>query len=240
MAKRFLEVCVDGPQGVDACAMTAVDRIELCAALDVGGLTPSPGMIEYAGRLAPKVHGMVRPRSGDFVFDEDEIQVMCGDITAMRRAGFGGVVIGVSDGQGGLNVDALATLIQAAGDLDVTLHRVVDTLVDPVSAVEIAADLGIRRILSSGGAPRAVDGVDCLARMQQRSAGRVEIMAGSGVTAENLGEIAAQTGLHNFHGSCSSRSQAPKGTDGFGFGGQGIVKTDPDKIENMRKALDGL
>ncbi|MGJ8583582.1 MAG: copper homeostasis protein CutC [Marinosulfonomonas sp.] len=240
MASRSLEVCVDGPQGVDACATTTVDRIELCAALDVGGLTPSPGLIDYAGRLAPKIHAMIRPRSGDFNFDEDEIQVMCRDISAMQQAGLAGVVIGVSDGQGALNVKALGTLVEAAGDLDVTLHRVVDTLVDPVSAVDIVAELGIRRILSSGGAPRARDGVDCLARMQQQSAGRVEIMAGSGVTAENLAVIAAKTGIRDFHGSCRTQAQPSAGGDGFGFGGQGKAKTDPGKITDMRKALDSL
>lgn len=237
--RAALEVCVDTPAGVVLGADPNIDRVELCSALDVGGLTPSAGLLDLSRAIADKVHAMIRPRSGGFVYSPQEIDLMCRDIQAVRRAGLAGVVVGAADGTGHLDLPVLKTFVDEAGDLDVTLHRVVDTLDDPLSAVDIAKELGVRRILSSGGAVHAAEGVACLAQMQAQAEGAVEIMAGSGITPLSIGPIAAATGLRDFHGSFAVKSPS-HGSDPMGFGTGAGRAPDPGLVAKARAVLDQL
>jgi len=197
-----LEVCIDRVEALDACVQGAADGIELCACLDIGGVTPSRGTLR-AFRDAPlPVHVLVRPRSGDFLYTEREARAMLDDIAAVVDAGLHGVVIGAATPGGGLDLALMQRLVQAAEGLHTTLHRVVDTLVEPLVAIDQAIALGMDRVLSSGGQVRAIDGASVLAAMHERSRGRVQIVAGGGLDELHIAALRERTGLQAFHGSC--------------------------------------
>lgn len=234
----LLEVCVDDPAGVAAARAGGADRLELCAALALGGLTPSPGLVRAAAEAGLPGMAMIRPRAGDFVWDAAEMRAMEAEIAAMRALGAAGVVIGANRPDGRLDAAALARLMAAAAGLDVTLHRAVDLAPDPVAAVDTARGLGIRRILSSGGAATAVEGAARLAAMHR--AGGVTIMPGAGVAAETLGPLRAALPLTEVHASCS-RPLPPPGDPrimAFGFRPPGARGTDAGRVAALRRALD--
>ncbi len=200
---RLLEVCVDGADGLAAAVAGGADRIELCAALELGGLTPSPGLMALAATCGRPVMAMIRPRGGDFIFGPGDLDAMCRDVDAVRAAGLAGVVIGASRPGGALDEAAMARLVAAASGLDVTLHRAFDLVPDVDEAVEIAAGLGIRRILTSGGARSALAGLGRLERTLDRAAGRIVVMAGAGLSMETVGDLlSALPGLRELHASC--------------------------------------
>ncbi|MBY0398419.1 MAG: copper homeostasis protein CutC, partial [Thermoleophilia bacterium] len=147
-----LEVCADSVEGMLAAARGGADRIELCSALEVGGLTPSAGQMARAARLGVPVHALIRSRAGDFCFGPDEVAAMLEDIGAAKAAGLAGVVIGASRSDGRLDEETLSALRSAAGRMSVTLHRAFDLVPDFGEAVEAAVRLGFERILTSGGA----------------------------------------------------------------------------------------
>lgn len=234
-----LEVCVDTASGIVACQADA-DRIELCSALGAGGLTPSPGLITQARKSGVPVHVMIRPRAGDFDFDAADLAVCEADIHHVKAAGLAGVVLGVARG-GGLDDAALTRLIAAAGgQLDCTLHRVIDTLDDPVAAVEHAIALGFRRILTSGGEAAAIDGVARLRTMNAAANGRIEVMAGSGVTPQRVAPIASATGIRSFHGSCRGAVPQAAGAQRLGFASATRPTTDPLAVKAMKEAVRAL
>lgn len=148
-----LEICVDSVALLDVCATPMVDRIELCSALSAGGLTLSLGLMHGAYGVREKTHAMIRPRAGDFVYRARDIEVMRADIDAARDAGLAGIVIGAATHARALDVNVLRDLIGCAHGLCVTLHRVIDTLIDPLAAIDLAVDLGFSRILTSGKEP---------------------------------------------------------------------------------------
>lgn len=196
-----LEICVDSCDGLAAAIAGGADRIELCSALSEGGLTPGPGLIMAAAGCPLPSHAMVRPRGGDFVLRPGDFQAMLGDIACVKSAGLTGVVIGVAKDNGALDRDALSGLIDAAGGLHVTLHRVFDLTPDPMAALDTAIDLGIQRILTSGQAMSADKGADLLARLVAHAQGHIEIMAGGGVTVANAPDLIA-CGVNALHASC--------------------------------------
>lgn len=232
-----LEICIDDVAGLDACRDGGADRIELCAALDLGGLTPSPGLIAAAGRSPVPARAMIRPRAGDFRFSEAEVALMLDDIAAVRGAGLSGVVLGAAAADDRLDLPTLTRLVAAAGSLGKTLHRVVDTLHDPLAAVDQAIELGFDCILTSGGALRAEGGADIIAAMAERAAGRIDIMAGSGVRAANAADIRRLTGVGWLHSSCAGSRPNTGETVRLGFGPHDRRFTDPDRIRALKAAL---
>ncbi len=231
------EVCIDTAAGYAACA-GVVDRIELCSALDVGGLTPCPGLLAAAQESDIPSHAMIRPRAGDFCYGAADQKAMRASIEAVKKAGLAGVVISAAKGDQ-LDIATLRELVAAAEGLDITLHRVIDLLPAPLSAMEQAIDLGIHRILTSGGAPRAEDGQSTLQAMQAAAKGRIEIMVGSGVSVSNLAELATNTGITSFHASCSTAIPVEEHLHHFGFAKTQKV-TDRDTVLAFRKTLDTL
>ncbi|MEP3034632.1 MAG: copper homeostasis protein CutC, partial [Pseudoruegeria sp.] len=169
-----------------------------------GGLTPSVGLMRAAAALPIPVFAMIRPRAGLFDASASEMKIMLEDIAAARNAGLSGVVLGVQDTDGGLHMAHLAALKHAAGELGTTLHRVIDVVPDPLKAIDQAAELGIDRVLTSGGAAQAVAGVNMIAQMVTRAAGRLSVMPGCGVTVVNVAEILLRTGAHEVHASCAT------------------------------------
>ncbi|KQR37570.1 copper homeostasis protein CutC [Microbacterium sp. Leaf159] len=197
-----IEIAVQDPAGVRIAGAVGAARVELAQALPLGGLTPSLATIELAVETArtagPEVHVLIRPRAGGFHYDADEIALSERDVRAAIEAGAHGVVIGALDAQGRLDLDAMARLRDAAGGASVTLHRAIDVTADPIATLVAARSLGLRRVLTSGGASVAIDGIDTLRALVAEAAGEIEIMAGSGVDAASAAALAA-TGVDALH-----------------------------------------
>ena len=178
-----LEICVDSAAGLHAAAENGADRIELCAALSEGGLTPSAGMMEIASRLSMPVRAMIRPRAGSFTYNDADLDIMRRDIEEVAASALEGVVLGCNDESGNLDETALAALVchaRALG-LKITLHRSFDLVRDPLHALNVASTLGIDTILTSGQQPTAMAGLELIARLVQAAhATNIQIMAGGG------------------------------------------------------------
>ncbi|MCG5078055.1 copper homeostasis protein CutC [Paraburkholderia tagetis] len=198
----LLEVCVDSMDGLEAAIAGGADRIELCSALDLGGLTSTPGLIAAAARAPIPVYAMIRPHARSFEWSPADTAAMLAEIDAVRAAGLAGVVLGAALPGGSLDVALLRTLCEHARGLGTTLHRVFDLVPDPAHALEEAVALNFERILTSGGAARATDGLAVLADLARRAAGRIVIMPGSGVAADNVARIVEATGATEVHASC--------------------------------------
>jgi copper homeostasis protein len=237
----LLEICVDSPQGLLAAIDGGADRVELCSALALGGLTPTWALMALAADHDIAAVAMIRPRAGDFVWTSDEIDHMQGEIDDALEAGLDGIVIGANRPDGTLDAKALRTLLTDIPlDVDRVLHRCIDLTPDPVLAVETAIQLGFTRILTSGGAPRAPDALGRLRAMFDRARGRIAIMPGSGITPENIAQLATLLPLTSVHASCATAlPQNPKAV-ALGFTGPTRKETDPDTVLMMREALERL
>lgn len=241
MRRIKLEVCVDDAKGLDAAIKGGADRIELCAALAIGGLTPSIGLMQLSAKAPIPIMVMIRPRAGSFVWSEDELQIMEAEIAATRALGLAGVVIGANLLDGKLDKPALQRLVKAADGLDIALHRSIDLTPDAAQAVQAAAALGINRILSSGGALKAVSGLERLIAMQRAANGKIVIMPGSGVNIDTLPAIAATLpDLTEIHASCSAPVDADEVLLNFGFAVPGATRTTKAKVAELRAALDTI
>ena len=240
MTRITLEICVDDAAGIRAAARGGADRIELCAALAVGGLTPSAGLIALAAASGLPTMAMIRPRAGDFVWSAAERSAMRSEIAAMRAAGLEGVVIGASLPDGRLDGEALADLVAAAEGMDITLHRAIDLVPDPAPAMRLVRDLGIRRVLSSGGAATAAEGIDRLAVMAG-AAPEVVVMPGGGVSEATAPRFATLP-LSEIHASCSVPIPAPALAQitAFGFQSKEARRTDEGRVRALRRALDQI
>ena len=238
MERVLLEICVDDLAGVRAAAEGGADRIELCSALALGGLSPSPAFASAAVESGLVVHAMVRPRAGDFVYSPDELALMVAEIHALTSVGVAGVVVGATREDGTPDRDSLARLRDAASAIDIVLHRAIDLAPDPCAAVELAASLGFDHVLSSGGARTATEGAAALAAMVKAAAARIEIMAGSGVTAENAAALVRTTGVKAVHASASKPcAWGDARVASFGFGPPEYRPTDASRVAALRAAL---
>ena len=235
----LLEVCIDDLAGLEAAVAGGAGRIELCSALALGGLTPSLGLMEVAATFDIPSHAMIRPRAGDFVYSDEEIDVMLADIEAARNAGLTGVVLGASLPDGRLDRMVLQTLAGAAEGLDMTLHRAFDLVPNIPDAVEIAARLGFSRILTSGGARTAMEGLPGLKQAIAAANRRISIMPGSGISADNAGAFLA-LGVSELHASCSAPAPSVSGKLlDFGFQSEAARRTDADKVRALKAVLSG-
>lgn len=233
-----LEICVDNPAGLEAAVAGGADRIELCSALELGGLTPSGALLDLAVRTGCPVHMMVRPRAGGFVVAEDDAVLMIEEIRLAVSRGAAGIVVGALDADGGLDRDRLARFRDAAQDSTIVLHRAIDLVPDPVAAVREAAALGYDKVLSSGGALTAIEGMATLAAMALAAGERVSIIAGSGVTPANVARLIAGTGVREVHGSASRPGADPDAaTRQFGFATGRRRETDEAIVAALRAAV---
>lgn len=196
----LFEICAPNIQSAITAQRAGAHRIELCSALDGGGLTPSPGLIRAAKQtLSIPVHVLIRPREGNFLYDREELAIMLDDIRFCREAGVAGVVIGALNDAGALDLPKMKAMVDAAAGMDLTCHRAFDYAQNPFAVLEQLIDLGIRRILTSGQAGSAYEGRDFLAQLVEKAKGRIMIMPGAGISAGNIREIATTTGATEFH-----------------------------------------
>nr|WP_319555679.1 copper homeostasis protein CutC [uncultured Vibrio sp.] len=205
-----LEVCIDNIESLHYAISGGATRIELCSSLALGGLTPSYGFMQQAAKLSTvPVYAMIRPRQGDFLYHQQEIEVMRSDIEAAYQAGLNGVVLGVLTQDGDIHIQyatALCELAQALG-LGITFHRAFDQCRNAEQALEDVISLGCERILTSGQAPSAPIGSDVIKSLVEQANGRIHIMAGAGINAENVRALVGKTQVREVH--LSGKSSRP-------------------------------
>ncbi len=195
------EVCCSTLEAVRQAHATGKQRVELCAALEVGGITPSMGMVAQALETGIPVNVLVRLRSGDFVYTAEEVAAMCSDIRQLAAMGVNAVVIGALTPEGDIDLEATRRMVDAAEGVQITFHRAFDECCHPLQALEQIIQLGCHRILTSGQAPTAPEGAALIRQLVEQAAGRIIILAGSGVTPENAPQLVAQTGVSEVHGT---------------------------------------
>lgn len=198
----FREACCCSEAAVIAAGKTGARRVELCEQLETGGVTPSVDLIRTALEVSElPVNVLVRPRGGDFVYDEAEVLQMLGSIRLCRRLGANGVVIGALTPGGAVDMPVMRRLIAEARPLSVTFHRAFDVCADPESSLEDIIALGCDRLLTSGHAADAYEGRDFIGRLVRQASGRMIIMAGCGVRPANIELIAGASGAPEYHSS---------------------------------------
>jgi copper homeostasis protein len=235
-----LEVCVDNAHGLAAAIAGGADRIELCAALETGGLTPSAGLLRLASAAPIPVVAMIRPRGGAFCYDAIEVDQMLGEIDAVAAVRLQGVVLGASLPSGDLDLVTLERLLRRARDhgLSATLHRAIDLCPDIALATRQAVDLGFERILTSGGALAAPLGIEGLLRCFDAAAGRITIMPGAGIGPDNVQLLMERLPLREVHASCSVLSPAGSPQElAFGFDVAGRRQTSTARVAALVTAL---
>ena len=236
-----LEICVESAAGAAEAIAGGCDRIELCSALALGGLTPSAGLVtavlDIARPAGVPVYAMVRPQPGTFDYDAHALSIAAQEAAELVGSGVQGLVFGVTCG-GTLDVAALRGWMGGLGEgrPSLTLHRAVDVVDDPVAAVDVAVALGFDRILTSGGAKSAPAGSAMIAAMVTRAAGRCSVIAGAGVAPDNVAALIANTGVREVHASASTTPPAGM-EDRLGFGPPPRV-TDRRLVERLRQAID--
>ena len=220
------------------------DRIELCAALTEGGITPSHGMIKRCREnFDVDLFPIIRPRGGDFLYNNEEFEIMVSDVLLCKQTGCDGVVIGLLNKDGSIDLHRTSRLIELAYPLEITFHRAFDRCRDPFEAMEQLIQLGCNRILTSGQKPAAPDGIELIKELVRLSDGRIIIMPGSGVRKENIRELAEKSGATEFHSSL--RGKQPSKME---FKHPAFVSSeesysnhsiDPEEVKAFRKALKG-
>lgn len=200
MSNFRLEVVVDSVEGALAAQEGGAHRVELCAGLLEGGVTPSMGSLELTrAAITIGLQAMIRPRGGDFVYSNSEYAVMQRDIELAKTAGADGIVLGLLLAEGVIDAKRTAALVQLARPLTVTFHRAFDMVADLPYALEVLINLGIERVLTSGGEVSALEGTATIAALVEQAADRIIVMPGGGITERNIARIAAQTGARELH-----------------------------------------
>ena len=212
----MLEICTGSLESIYAAIEGGAERVEVCAALEVGGLTPSEGYLREALAIPGiRKHVLIRPRSGDFCYTPAEIRMILSDIRLCRELGADGVVVGALRPDGSLDYDACRRFAEAAEGMSLTFHRAFDECADPFAAMEQLIDLGYHRILTSGQAPRAEQALPLLRDLVRQAAGRITIMPGSGVTPQNVRHILETTKATDIHASATLRTLLLHNTELF-------------------------
>jgi copper homeostasis protein len=235
----LFEICVEGIDGAVAAQEGGGDRIELCASLLEGGITPSFGTIRAALKLCwIPIHVILRPRGGDFLYSEAEVATMLDDAAQLRKLDAAGIVIGCLTEDGRIDEDRMKALIEAAAPLRVTCHRAFDMTRDPEAALEALIRCGVHRVLTSGQQPRAVDAIPLLKRLNRQAGDRIIVMACGALAPDNIAQVVRETGGTEFH--FAAPKTVPSGmayrNAEVGMGGTALDReysntvTDPDLV----------
>ena len=239
----MLEIAANSVASALAAQQGGAGRVELCTALELGGLTPSHAQIALAReRLHIPLYVLIRPRAGDFLYSELECETMRRDIEACVALGCDGVVLGVLDAQGNVDTARCRPLIAAAGKLGVTFDRAFDLSRDPPRALEDIVALGCERILTSGAQASAADGSTLIRELVRQAGDRVAVMPGAGITAQNIAALAAATGAREFH--ASAKDQLPSGMQHrralLGDMQGGELRSDVEQVRALAMALQAV
>ncbi|MBZ0326533.1 MAG: copper homeostasis protein CutC [Altibacter sp.] len=236
----IVEICANSFESAKAAKEGGADRIELCTELSVGGLTPSHGLIEkIMTELDIPVHVLIRPRSGNFTYSKDEIEVMVKDIAYCKKLWCSGVVCGALRSDNDIDVETTRRLMAAAAGMDFTFHRAFDWSRDPQIALDALIRLGVTRLLSSGHQPKAIEGIELLKELKTLSKGRIEIMPGSGISLDNV-LVFKNAGFKSVHLSATTKKQVLQRRPGVSMHSatlfeEGIVPV--SNLETIRKLI---
>ena len=202
---RTVEVCCSSLSEVREAVAGGARRVELCAAITCGGVTPSHATIKCITEAALDIdiNVLIRPREGGFHYSDEEVDVMCHDIEFCRQMGVHGVVIGALTRDGEIDIEACRRMVEAAGDLSITFHRAFDVCIEPLQALEQIIALGCDRLLTSGQKPSAEQGAERIAELISHAAGRIIIMPGAGITPQNIALIEQKTAATEFHSTAA-------------------------------------
>ena len=216
MSERRVEICVADVASAAASKAGGADRIELCADLGSGGITPSAGLLSHVvASIGIATHVLIRPRGGDFAYSTEELDVMIRDIAVAKACGASGVVFGALRSDGTIDLEATARLLEASRPMSTTFHKAVDLTPDPIGTIDVLCAMEIDRVLTSGGRGRARDNVWTLRAMVDRAAGRTVVMAGGGIVDEDVVDLIREAGIDEFHlGSGVTEPAAPPGPFG--------------------------
>lgn len=248
MADFILEACVDSVESALAAAKGGADRLELCGSLVIGGTTPNPWLFQEIRKHTDiRIHALIRPRFGDFCYTDEEFILIREAVKEFRRLGAEGVVIGILNPDGTLNMEQMKHLMEDAEGMSVTLHRAFDVCADPYETMEQAISLGIDTILTSGQKNICTAGADLLKDLVEKSAGRITIQVGSGVNADVIRELQPKTGATAFHmsGKVTMDSEMEYRREGVNMGLPSlseyeIWRTDEEAVRRARQVLDGF
>jgi len=200
-----VELCAASLKAIRTAKAHNFDRIELCQALEQGGLTPSPGMIDYSLAYGIETHVLIRPRPGGFIYDEDEIEVVLRDIRECKALGVHGIVVGILDDSNEINEDAMRKVMEQAEGLEVTFHRAFDETLTYQKSIDTLVDLKVKRILSSGMCNNVETGIPILKKMVAYADGLIEIMAGGGINLANITSVVQEVKPNAVHFSATKK-----------------------------------
>jgi copper homeostasis protein len=207
--KYIIEIATSDFPTTKSAAEGGADRIELCANLAEGGTTPSYGHIKKCREaFSVLIYPIIRPRSGDFLYNAEEFEIMLQDVKLCKQLGCDGVVIGLLNTDGSIDITRTSLLVETAYPLGVTFHRAFDRCRDPFEAIEQLIEIGCERILTSGQKPLATDAVEIITQLNKTASERIIIMPGSGVRKENIKMLAEQTGCAEFHSSLRGKTKS--------------------------------
>lgn len=204
MGRVLVEICCESTGDALCARENGADRIELCSALALGGLTPSAGTLELTRRSVDlPIMALIRPRAGGFHYSASEFETLKADVDRAIEAGADGIVLGVLKADGSIDVSRCRELRQQIGAHESVFHRAFDVTPDPFRALEELIDLGFTRILTSGQRNKALEGASLIRELVERAGARIEILPGSGITPENASQLIARTGCNQIHASAS-------------------------------------
>lgn len=238
----IIEICANSFESAHVAQLAGARRIELCTELSVGGLTPSHGLIEkVVSGLNIPTHVLIRPRSGNFTYSEEEFDVMLRDIAFCKKMGCAGIVSGFLTSKNKIDSNKTKQLIDASTGMEFTFHRAFDWVENPPSELQKLMDLKVNRLLSSGQKPTAIEGISLLKELQYLSKGKLEIMPGGGINMENALNF-KEAGFKSIHLSATTKmqilNQKPKvSMHSDAFFEEGIVATSNKETIKKIKAL---
>ncbi len=243
----FLEVCVTGPDGLIAARDGGARRVELCSALELGGLTPGDGVLRTCLELAGKamsIRVLVRPRPGDFCYSETEFSAMLAEVERCRELGAEGVVSGVLLPDGRIDEERTRRLLEASGEMGFTFHRAFDQATDPLEALEAVIRCGADTLLTSGRCAAAPQGAALLAELARTAGNRLQILAGGGIRPDNLAPLLG-IGLAGIHASASKKIESPMRhrsslpMNSVGLSDYESKATDPGTVQELLARIQG-
>ncbi len=243
------EVCVEGFSGAVAAEKGGGHRIELCAGLIEGGTTPSLGTLSLVlERLSIPTVVLLRPRGGDFLYNDEEFETMLRDIRVVRDAGAHGIATGVLTADGHIDADRFGKLVAAARPMSITCHRAFDMTRDPREALETLVDLGVDRVLTSGQQPSAPEGIELIRELVELAAGRISIMPGRGINEANARDVVDKTGVKEIHFTARSQQESgmtyrnPRPFMGTveTRGEYDLTRTSPERVMSLVDAVKSL
>ena len=228
-----VELCASSLESIQLAKELNFDRIELCQTLEQGGITPSPGLIDYAVAYGIETHVLIRPRPGGFQYNWDEVEIMLRDILECKSMEAKGVVVGALDEFGLIDEKAVGLMVEKAGDMDVTFHRAFDDTYNFEKSIDTLVKLGVKRILSSGLGSNVELGMENLKAMMEYADGRIEIMPGGGVNASNIQKLISEVQPDAIHFSGTKKYLLDENS----MFSETILKVNEEKVRRLSELM---